>query len=397
MSSFKTGSSNKKLQPGTVIVGENGLPVDTIATISGSYQIVYNTTTPLSYTAGVVTVNSVISLLPVRGHKSRYTGKLILQTVDKGMYFIDKVSVDDSTKSFLIYSDEDQTSVPPSIDLSAGWIIAEAEIVNRLATTSSAKIDSVEFRDMQFQFELDGDPVTVRGENGNTLEPNPDGSINIGGVVNVDTDLTNVEDKLDVLIGEAQDANLSLDGIAGSAASIDSKLTQVNSNLDSLELKLDDSNASLDAIESSTSSLDAKLTTVNNNLANIEADTSMLVGQSAVSNSELAEANTHLQAIEDALSQPLEIAQPVVTAGTEDGNATSPKFVTVYSRRQQVLDSKDRVATFTYEDFGTKDQRIASIVYTSPTFPGVSIRREFSYSQVLGRYRRDSETWSEDI
>jgi hypothetical protein len=27
--------------------------------------------------------------------------------------------------------------------------------------------------------ELDGDPVTVRGKNGNTLEPNADGSINV--------------------------------------------------------------------------------------------------------------------------------------------------------------------------------------------------------------------------
>lgn len=53
MSSFKT--QNKKLQPGTVLIGENGLPVDTIATIASSNQIIAGVNQPLSYNAGVVT------------------------------------------------------------------------------------------------------------------------------------------------------------------------------------------------------------------------------------------------------------------------------------------------------------------------------------------------------
>lgn len=337
MSSFKTGSGNKKLQPGTVLIGENGLPVDTIATISGSYQIIKNTTSPLIYNAGVVTVNNAISLIPARGHKTRYTGKLILQTVDKGLYFIDKVSLDDTTKTFNIYNDENKTSIPVSIDLSAGWIIAEAEIVNRLATTGAAKIDSIEFRDMQFQMELDGDPVTVRGENGNTLEPNPDGSINIGGTVNVDTDLTNVENKLDQLIGEAEAANLSLDGIEASTASIDDKLTDTNT--------------------------------------------------------ELAEANTHLQAIENALAAPLQIAQPIIGAGTSDGTPTGPVFVNVNNLKNQILATDDREQTITYADFGTKDQRITQIDYTSATFPGITARKSVVYTLVGNRYRRDKINW----
>jgi hypothetical protein len=168
MSSFKTG--NKKLQPGTVLIGENGLPVDTIATISGSYQLIVNNTDSLAYAAGVVTVPVSVDLNPVRYHKSRYTGRLILETSDKAVYFIDRTSVVDATKSFSISFAIDQAPYPATIDLSPGWIIAEAEIVNRLATTSAAKIDSIEFRDMQFQLELDGDPVTVVDEDGNLVD-----------------------------------------------------------------------------------------------------------------------------------------------------------------------------------------------------------------------------------
>lgn len=331
MSSFKTGSSHKKLQPGTVIIGENGLPVDTIATISGSYQILKNNTTTLAYAAGVVTVNAAVSLATVRGHKSRYTGRLILQTVDGSFYFIDKPSVDDLAKTFNIYNDEKSTSVPVSIDLSAGWIIAEAEIINRLATSAAAKIDSVEFRDMQFQLELDGDPVSIQDDDGHKLDINADGSINIGNVVNTNVDLTNVENKLDQLIGEAEAANLSLDNIE--AASTD---------------------------------------TAANTL----------------------QANVHLSAIEAALAAPLAITQPVITAGTSDGTPGGPVFVNVNNVKNQILATSDREQALSYADFGTKNQRIISITYTSPTFPSIQATKTISYTLVGSRYRRDTITWS---
>lgn len=373
MSSFKTGSANKKLQPGTVIVGENGLPVDTIATISAAYQIIQDSPTTLSYAAGVVTVNNSVNLAPVRGHKSRYTGRLVLKTKDDAVYFIDKVSVDDTSKTFNIYSNDSQTVIPPSVDTSAGWTIAEAEIVNRLATTSAAKIDSIEFRDMQFQLELDGDPVTVRGQNGNTLEPNADGSINIGNVVAVDTDLTQVENKLDQLIGEAEAANLSLDNIESSADSIDAKLDGVQSELESANLNLD--------------SIEVKLDEVNTNLENIEADTSETVTQ-------LEEANTHLQAIENALTAPLQIGQPVIAAGTVDGEASSAPVIFVNNIKNQILAAHDRQQEIIYADFGTKNQRVVEVIYTSDTFPLFTATKTFTYTLVGNRYRRDTITWS---
>lgn len=85
----------------------------------------------------------------------------------------------------------------------------------------------------------------------------------------------------------------------------------------------------------------------------------------------------------------------VQITGSEDGTETGTKYGVVYNKRQQVLDSHDRVADFTYADFGTKDQRITRIEYSSATFPGFVIRRDFSYTLISGRYRRDSEVWSE--
>jgi hypothetical protein len=121
---------------------------------------------------------------------------------------------------------------------------------------------------------------------------------------------------------------------------------------------------------------------------------------------ELEDSKVVLEEIRDAVQSPpvlqvdLDGFSPtdpdsVQITGSLDGTSTGQKYGVVYNRRQQVLDSHDRVANFTYADFGTKDQRITAIEYTSATFSGVTIRREFTYTLVSGRYRRDSETWEE--
>tara|TARA_R100001086_G_scaffold250083_1_gene193456 strand:- start:713 stop:1531 length:819 start_codon:yes stop_codon:yes gene_type:complete len=170
---------DKKTHGSFVLMGENGLPVDTIATISGSYVFIEGTSS-LSYNAGgaTVTLPAGSDLTPVTTARARYTGKYILLTSDNSLYYIDRKTIDVANRTFQISNSDKAQITPASIDLSSGWQVAEADIVNRVATTSAAKFDSIEFRDLQFQMELDGDPVTVRGENGNTLEPNPDGSIN---------------------------------------------------------------------------------------------------------------------------------------------------------------------------------------------------------------------------
>lgn len=83
-----------------------------------------------------------------------------------------------------------------------------------------------------------------------------------------------------------------------------------------------------------------------------------------------------------------------IILGTEDGTVSGTPRVFVNNLKTQILDSADREANFTYADFGTKDQRVTRIEYTSDTFPGVIVRRDFSYTLVGSRYRRDNEIWN---
>lgn len=87
----------------------------------------------------------------------------------------------------------------------------------------------------------------------------------------------------------------------------------------------------------------------------------------------------------------------VLTAGSEDGTRSGPKFAFVNNRRLQILAARDRTANITYADFGTKDQRVTQIDYTAPSIgvgAGYTARLTLSYTLVGNRYRRDSLTWS---
>ena len=86
--------------------------------------------------------------------------------------------------------------------------------------------------------------------------------------------------------------------------------------------------------------------------------------------------------------------EPMKISGTVDGAPNGIEYGFVNNLRLQILDSHDRVAQFTYADFGTKNQRITKIDYTSATFPSATIRREFAYTLVGNNYRRDDETWT---
>jgi hypothetical protein len=84
----------------------------------------------------------------------------------------------------------------------------------------------------------------------------------------------------------------------------------------------------------------------------------------------------------------------VQLVGSINGTKTGTKYGIVNNLRLQILDSHDRIAAFTYADFGTKNQRITQINYTSGTFPGTTVQRQFSYTLVGTNYRRDNETWA---
>lgn len=117
-------------------------------------------------------------------------------------------------------------------------------------------------------------------------------------------------------------------------------------------------------------------------------------------------ANASLASIDSKLDGPIPVSgtvtvgdlnankDDVAIAGTEDGTAAGTVRHFVNNRRQQILASHDRVQNITYADFGTKDQRVTAITYTSPTFPGISAVKTITYTLVGNRYRRDDIIWS---
>lgn len=83
-----------------------------------------------------------------------------------------------------------------------------------------------------------------------------------------------------------------------------------------------------------------------------------------------------------------------ITSGTVDGTDTGTERTFVNNRKNQLLAAHDLALAYTWLDFGNKDERVSSIVYTSATFVGVTVTRTFAYSLVGTKYRLDSELWS---
>jgi len=138
----------------------------------------------------------------------------------------------------------------------------------------------------------------------------------------------------------------------------------------------------LTTLNSEVSSIDGKLPDLGQNVA--------AQSISVVLASDQVEIPVEVQL--DAFTKPT--VDNTMVVGSIDGTKTGAKYGFVYNLRQQILDSHNRVASYTYADFGTKDERVTQINYTSSTFPGVTVQRVFSYTLVSNKYRRDSETWS---
>lgn len=122
---------------------------------------------------------------------------------------------------------------------------------------------------------------------------------------------------------------------------------------------------------------------------------------------ELVAANNNLDAIElllqnidTKITNPLPISgtvsvtEPLIVSGTEDGTVLGTERAFVNNQRLQVLASHDREENYTYADFGTKNQRITRVEYSSATFPGIVVRRDFNYILDSGRYKLLDSVWS---
>ncbi len=83
-----------------------------------------------------------------------------------------------------------------------------------------------------------------------------------------------------------------------------------------------------------------------------------------------------------------------ITSGTVDGTASGTERTYVNNKKQQVLSAHDLSVAFTWLDFGTKQERVSTMVYTSATFPTDTITRTFSYTLTSGKYRLDTEVWT---
>jgi len=172
-----------KLQQNTVVTTANGLPVDSVVDLQGTNRLVYDTTTSLSYTQPVVTVDSSVDLSIVKNFQPRYTGTLILIDALNQVYYIDRASLDVGAGTFDVYFDPELIEEAPSIDTKKGWVIAEGKLVNKMSVSSAAHIDEVHFNGFDLNLELDGkagdsvsvvDPVT-----GTPVKVEDDGSTNV--------------------------------------------------------------------------------------------------------------------------------------------------------------------------------------------------------------------------
>lgn len=203
-----------------------------------------------------------------------------------------------------------------------------------------------------------GDNIAI-SDGTNTLDINSDGSINVKAT---DLDIRN--------LSALQDNVAISDGTNNLVINLDGSINVAGVATET----------TLSSVETSIQSIDAKLPTLGpNNSANSISVT-------------LATDQTPLSVNLDAFT--LVDPDNVQLVGSINGTKTGAKYGFVNNLRLQILDSHDRTALFSYADFGTKNQRITQIDYSSATFPGSTVRRQFSYSLVGTNYRRDNEIWT---
>lgn len=279
-----------------------------------------------------------------------------------------------------------------------------------------------------------GDPDT-----GNTLEVNPDGSINTNVAIDHVNDSVRLGNGTDFItsttVGPAKTLDVTVKELPATVASeatlvaIENLLTTLNSletTSNSLLTSIDAqvlnaaTEATLAAIEGLVTILNSLQTTANSLLTSIDTkvltDAQLRASPISISASALplptgaataanqSTANASLASIDSKLTSPLAVSgsltladEPIKMSGTEDGLPGGTEFTFVNNRRNQILAAKDREQELTYADFGTKNQRITQIDYTATsigTGVGYTARKTLTYTLVGNNYRRDSINWT---
>lgn len=85
----------------------------------------------------------------------------------------------------------------------------------------------------------------------------------------------------------------------------------------------------------------------------------------------------------------------ILMAGTENGQPNGTVRYFVNNLRKQIMDSADRARAIVWGDFSNRKlRRVLQFNYTSGIFPGVTLRKEFTYTLVGNEYRLDGDAWS---
>lgn len=81
--------------------------------------------------------------------------------------------------------------------------------------------------------------------------------------------------------------------------------------------------------------------------------------------------------------------------GTEDGTETGTQHVFVNNLKSMILASQDRVRDVSYLDASIKkDRRVDKFEFTSATFPGLTLIRQFNYTFINNEYVYTNDNWS---
>lgn len=90
-----------------------------------------------------------------------------------------------------------------------------------------------------------------------------------------------------------------------------------------------------------------------------------------------------------------QLAAGGLAIGTEDGTPTGTQHVFVNNLRSMILASSNRNRVISYLDIASKkNRRVDKFEYTSATFPGITLVKQFGYTLSSGDYVLTSEVWS---
>lgn len=103
----------------------------------------------------------------------------------------------------------------------------------------------------------------------------------------------------------------------------------------------------------------------------------------------------------DKLGNPWSAANPMpvhvdgLIIGTEDGTPSGVQHVFVNNLKSMILASHDRNRDVIYLDMASKkNRRVDKFEFTSPTFPGIILVREFNYDLVGTEYVFVNDNWN---